>query len=200
MTCIGRSLASNSPGYRRFPLKYGLERLMRHLYCASNLRAETSRYLGITTMSAPSIDSLGHCASRKRMRRWARLSVLALSTVIAVSICILPARTTFADQVLELPQAVAPASYRDASAADGAAEPPPRRQAMAPMPSGLGSLDDYERQGESDRPAGLASGPSNVRIDPNGNREALANDIILGALVIGLFALEMHAAHQNRHR
>ena len=74
---------------------------------------------------------------------------------------------------------------------------------MAPMPSGLGSIDDYESQGESSSSTGITSAPSNPRIDPNGpngNRQALVNDVILGALVVGLFAMEVHAAHQHRHR
>ena len=71
---------------------------------------------------------------------------------------------------------------------------------MAPMPSGLGSVDDYENQGESSYPAAVAGAPSNLRVDPNGNRDALVKDVVLGALVIGLFALEAHAAQQHRHR
>jgi hypothetical protein len=122
---------------------------------------------------------------------------------LAASIGVLPARTAFADQVLELPQAAAPASSPDGSADGAAVEPEPQRQAMTRMPAGLGSIDDYENQGESSYPAGIASPPSNLRVDPNGpnrNREALVNDVILGALAIGLFAMEVHAAHQHRHR
>ena len=150
-------------------------------------------------MGAASIDSLGHRASQKRVRRWSRLLTVALSAVLAVSICVLPARTAFANQVLELPQTTAPVSSPAASA-DGAAEPEPQRQAVAPMPSGLGSVDDYENQGESSYSGGIANAPSNLRIDPNGNRDALVKDVVLGALVIGLFALEAHAARQHRHR
>ncbi len=154
-------------------------------------------------MGAASIDSLRHRASQKRTRRWSKTLTLALSALLAASIGVLPARTAFADQVLELPQAAAPASSPDGSADGAAVEPEPQRQAMTRMPAGLGSIDDYENQGESSNPAGIASPPSNLRIDPNGpnrNREALVNDVILGALAIGLFAMEVHAAHQHRHR
>jgi hypothetical protein len=153
-------------------------------------------------MGAASIDSLRHRASQKRVRRWLRSAILVLSVVLAASICVLPARTAFADQVLELPQAAAPASSPDRSADGAAVEPEPQRQAMTPMPAGLGSIDDYENQGESSYPAGIASAPSNLRVDPNGpnrNREGMVNDVILGALAIGLFAMEVHAAHQHRH-
>ncbi len=71
---------------------------------------------------------------------------------------------------------------------------------MAPMPSGLGSIEDYERQGEPSSSAGIAGARPSLRIDRNNNRQALANDVTLGALAIGLFALEVHAAHQHRHR
>jgi hypothetical protein len=153
-------------------------------------------------MGAASIDCLRHHASQNRTRRWSRTLTLALSALLAVSTCALPATSAFAEQVLELPQAAAQTPSADAPA-EAEAEPKPRRQAMTPMPAGLGSIDDYENQGESSYPAGIASPPPNLRVDPNGpnrNREGLVNDVILGALAIGLFAMEVHAAHQHRHR
>jgi len=89
------------------------------------------------------------------------------------------------------------------------------------MPSGLGSIDDYQRQDSSEMrrasvspafaspgfaspgfasPAAIMGMPSNGPSDRNGNRAALVNDVVLGALVIGLFALQANAAHQRRHR
>jgi hypothetical protein len=173
---------------------------MLKLSAATNRVAKRIGYLGIRAMGASSINSLGHSASQKRVRRWLRSSILVLSVVLAASICVLPARMAFAAQVLELP--ADPASSPDGSA-DRAGEPLPHRHAMAPTPSGLGSIDDYERQGESPSSAGIGSAGSNPRIDPNGpnrDRQALVNNVILGALAIGLFAMEVHAAHQHRHR
>lgn len=150
-------------------------------------------------MKPASVDSLGHRASQRRVRRCSTTLTIALSAVLTASICVLPARMAFADQVLELPQAAAPVSSQYASGAPAAA-PEPERQAMAPMPAGIGSVDEYESQGESSYPAGIASTPSNLHIDPNRNRDGLVKDLVLGALVIGLFALEVHAAQQHRHR
>ncbi len=177
----------------------GLERLMLDLWDATNPGAERQGYGGIWVMSAASINRLMHRVCGKRLLRRRRMLTLALSAVLVACICILPARRAFADQVLELPATAAPASSPDASVG-GAPEPEPKHRTMAPMPSGLGSIEDYERQGEPSSSAGIAGARPNLHIDPSGNRQALANDVILGALAIGLFALEVHAAHQHRHR
>jgi hypothetical protein len=158
-------------------------------------------------MSTASIESLGHRASHKRMRRgWSTLTV-AFLVALVTSICVLPMRTAFADQVLELPQAPARAASSDTSRDasryvpdDVAPKPAPHRRAMAPMPAGLGSIDDYESQDGSSSSSGIAGAGLSPRIDPNRNGDALANEVILGALVIGLFAMEVHAAHQHHRR
>lgn len=173
--------------------------MMLNLWDATNPGAERQGYWGIWVMSAASINRLMHRVSGKRLLRWRRMLTLALSAVLAAGICVLPARSAFADQVLELPPTAAPASSRDASV-DAAPEPEPKHHAMAPLPAGLGSIEDYEQQGEPSSSAGIAGARPSLRIDPNNNRQALANDVILGALAIGLFALEVHAAHQHRHR
>ena len=177
----------------------GLERLMLELYDATNPGVQRQWYWGVWVMSAASIDGLIHRVFGKQLLRGRRMLTLALSAVLVACICILPARTAFADQVLELPATAAPASSPDTSA-DGARETQPKHHAMAPMPAGLGSIEDYERQGEPSSSAGIAGARPSLRIDRNNNRQALANDVILGALAIGLFALEVHAAHQHRHR
>jgi hypothetical protein len=72
---------------------------------------------------------------------------------------------------------------------------------MMPIPAEIGSIDDYENQGEPSSPARVGGGTPALRIDGSGNpREALVSNVILGALVIGLFAMEVHEAHQQRHR
>jgi hypothetical protein len=123
----------------------------------------------------------------------------------------MPVGAAFADQVLEVPssaessmpaRAVAPTSADEAS--------PPRhahREAMTPVPKDLGSLQDYQRETESDPsagpPVGLAAGyasaPMNPRLEGNRNRDQFAQNAMLGMLVIGLFAMEMSQPHHHRH-
>lgn len=155
----------------------------------------------IWAMGAASINSLRHPASQKRVRRRSITFIVPLSALLAVSILTLPAPSVFAEQVLEVPQTAASTPLRDAPI-DAEPEPEPQHRALAPMPSGLGSIQDYENQDESDRPVGFSNNPSNVRIDQfgsSGNRSALANNVLLGALAIGLFAMELHAAHRHHH-
>jgi hypothetical protein len=174
--------------------------------------------VGIMAIMVASIDSLGCRVAEKRARRRPKMLRLALSALLAATICGLPAtKVAFADQVLELPRvsAPAPAPLPDASySSDAVAEPePPAKRNLTPLPADLGSVEDYENQGDeasssprfasSSRFAsspGFASGPSTIRIDQGGGRDAMVTNVILGALVIGLFAMEMNSAHQHRHR
>jgi len=126
----------------------------------------------------------------------------ALVAIIAMSMCLVPAEMAFADPVLELPQLATASTPMNASADETA---PPRRRAKAPMPKGLGTLQDYERDTESApsprSSAGLATTPTNQRFEGNSNNgQTLAQNVIFGALVLGLFAMELHTAHQHRHR
>jgi hypothetical protein len=156
-------------------------------------------------MTDASIDSLRHQASQNRTPRrsaLSKLSKLAISAVLAVSVCGLPATTALAEQVLEVPRVTAPTPAE--APMEAAVEPDPVHRVMAPMPSGVGSVNDYETQDESSYLVGATS-PSisranGARIDPSGNRQSLTNEVILGAVVIGLFALEAHSANQRRHR
>jgi len=83
------------------------------------------------------------------------------------------------------------------------------------MPANLGSIDDYEHQEDEDRPAyagssGYASsnssgggfggnyGGTTLRFEPGNGREALTNNLLLGAVVLGLFAMEVDASHHHR--
>jgi hypothetical protein len=156
-------------------------------------------------MRDASIDSLRHQASQNRTPRrstLSKLSKLAISALLAASVCGLPATTAFAEQVLEVPRVAAPTPAE--APVDAAVEPDPVHRVMAPMPSGVGSVNDYETQDESSYPPGAlapsARAPQGAFVDPAHNRQALTNDVIMGALVIGLFALEAHSAHQSRHR
>ena len=136
-----------------------------------------------------------------------------------------PSSSAFAAQVLELPHTSTPALSSglpvdpvepvDDDIPVERATPKAAPRKLPPMPAGLGSIDDYKNQGESESsyPAGYSAGaaPSSsmraMGIDlnnplnsPNGNRQTLRNEVMLGALVLGLMALEAHSAHQNRHR
>lgn len=160
--------------------------------------------LGIWPVRVASMDFLGHRISQKWARRWSSALILALSAVVSVSICVLPARTALAEQILELPQESASPASVDAPA-EVEPQPKPRRQPVTPIPSGVGSIEEYESQGESDGPARFASGPSNPQIDVygttglSGNRGRMVNNVLLGALALGLLAMELHAAHHH-HR
>jgi hypothetical protein len=83
-------------------------------------------------------------------------------------------------------------------------------QASAPLPANLGTLQDYERDNDEDPSAGapsnFASGPSypanpaNPVFELTGNsHQTLAQNAILGVLMIGLFAMEVQAAHHHHH-
>ncbi len=93
---------------------------------------------------------------------------------------------------------------------------------MAPLPANLGSVEDYEHQDGEDAPStsysrrysssgfgGQAAGfggtggnfaGANLQFDPGHDRQALTNNLILGALALGLFAMEVQASHHHHHR
>ena len=131
----------------------------------------------------------------------------------------------FADPVLEIPQMNAPVPT-EAPAASEASAPSrsshhaaqAQRAATAPMPANLGSIDDYEHQDGDDSSsysaraassgfggagAGLGMpgnfGGANLQFDRGNDRQALANNLVLGALVLGLFAMEVQASHHHHH-
>jgi hypothetical protein len=179
---------------------------------------------GNEAMSAATIDRVRHRAIGTRSR-WFLTRVLAASLV--ASLCMAPVMTAFADQVLEVPQMTAPAASAPDAAPGAPAhhsyhEAAPRREAMAPMPANLGTLADYTHQDAEDAPStsysrrysssgfgGQAAGfggpggnfgGANLQFDPGNDRQALTNNLILGALALGLFALEVQDAHHRHHR
>ena len=145
-----------------------------------------------------------------------------LAAVLATTISLLPATKVLADQVLVLPQMTTPTAAPDLSspapvyAPDHRRNPSAKRTPEAPLPANLGSIEDYEHQGEEDRPSysGTSSyassnfqgggfggnyGGTTLQFEPGNSREALTNNLILGAVVLGLFAMEVDAAHHH-HR
>lgn len=133
-------------------------------------------------------------------RRLGRILKAALSIALGMALGAMPMASALADQVDEIPQASVPAPPSDTI------EPGPARSAkpreVAPMPAGLGTLEEYEHQGDPSYRAyraHAAGSSSNVVFDRTGNRQVATNDIILGALALGLFAMELHAVHRQHH-
>jgi hypothetical protein len=60
----------------------------------------------------------------------------------------------------------------------------------------------HQSDGESSPyPASAMSmSPAAGRYDPNRDRNAMVNNVILGVLALGLFAYEVHAANQHHRR
>ena len=133
--------------------------------------------------------------------------------MLAGGLGLMPLGSAFADQVLEVPSN---ASAVSAPVAPSEAAPTHRRQhrqaAAAPMPANLGSLQDYERETEQDPSTGaggnfaggsnfaMGAGAGNPIFEINGNnRQSLAQNALLGVLMIGLFAMQANAAHHHHH-
>ena len=160
----------------------------------------------VGAMCTGSNDCSKHYRSEPRARRWSKMATCVLATTLAASLCLMPVGAAFADQVLELPPtAQSPAPSR-AFVNSSATESTPRhahRQAIEPLPEGLGTLQDYERETASDTSAapaaGYATAPANQRFEGNRNRDVVAQNAMLGVLMIGLFAMELSTAHHHRH-
>ena len=144
-----------------------------------------------------------------------RIPAVVLSGLITLSMLALPLRNAFADgQVLELPQVSSAAIASPVTSDDGLAPPVSasrhnsthQQVADSTPPPGVGSLADYMHQSDEDSSpyAGSAGAmpmsPGAGGFDSNGNRSAMVNNVILGALALGLFAYEIHAAHQHHRR
>ena len=178
------------------------------------LPAEMTMGRGFPTTQSSAGPKMGRDASHMGRRRRSRIPAVILSSFITLSMLAMPVGRAFADgQVLELPQVSSTPVAAPATSYDQYSPPEPvSRHRSAPQqvadstpPSGVGSLDDYMHQSESDSspyPASSAMtmSPSAGRYDPNGDRSAMVTNVILGALAIGLFAYELHAANQHHRR
>ena len=154
-------------------------------------------------MTAAPTGCLRHNAPGNRSCRTIRTLSSALAFVLAAGIFLLPARMVLADQILELPPTGAPDVTPPPP--ESTTRPETARKVMAPMPADLGSIDDYENQDEPTRRSSnnafaSANAPLNVPFDPNRNRAALTNEVILSVLAIGLYTLEARSANQHHHR
>jgi hypothetical protein len=159
-------------------------------------------------MTIGSNDCVAHHRSERRARGFSALTTRVLAATLAASLCLMPVRAAFADQVLEVPSSAESTPPRAVASTVAETSPrPTHRQALAPVPKDLGTLQDYERETESDASAsprmggapGLASAPMNQRFEASRNRDMMAQNAMLGVLMIGLFAMEMSQPHHHRH-
>ncbi len=121
-----------------------------------------------------------------------------MSAILAAGIGTLCPTAVSAAQVLEVPQLIAAASTprHSATRVDDAVTEPGPEYAVA-TPEGVGSLDEYESQHTSAHPV-LGSLSTAAPVDPKANRSEMGNSILVGALILGVLAMELHATQQHR--
>jgi len=149
-------------------------------------------------MSAGLVHALRRLTSQKRARRRFSMLTLPLAALLIILVGVMPVRMVQAEQVLELPTSGAPAAASDASPDDVVAYEKSAPKAVAPMPSGLGSIDDYETQDSSPYAANSAGTRGTTHVDHRGQQSALVDEVMVGALVIGVLAMELNSAHHHR--
>ncbi len=161
-------------------------------------------------MSAGLLHALRRSTSQKRASRRPRMLTVAIAALLTAVVGVAPARMAFAEQVLELPQPTAPSLSSGGPAEAGPAVEKSAPREVAPLPSGLGSIDDYENQDSSSRPSRYATGypagyaangvgaSGGTRIDHRGQPTQLQNEVMLGAVVLGVLAMELGRAHRHR--
>lgn len=135
-----------------------------------------------------------------------------LAILIASSVVALLAGPAFADVSPQFGSTAASAPI------DGS----PIQLAQTSLPPGVGSLDDYVREGNENAsrpgvppqgyspqamppqgyyPQGVPSQGWNYReADPNAERNVLIGAAVVGALAVGLWALQQHQMHQAQQR
>ena|SRR5579871_461757 len=161
-------------------------------------------------MSAGLLHALRRPTSQKRASRRPRMLTVAVAALLTTLVGFAPARMAFAEQVLELPQPTAPSVSSSVPTDEGATVEKSAPREVAPLPSGLGSIDDYENQDSSPRssryaagyPAGYAANgvgaSGGTRIDHRGQPTQLQNEVMLGAVVLGVLAMELSHSHHHR--
>ena len=158
---------------------------------------------GFKYMKAGRTDSLRHEAPQKRRPAGLRASAVAIVALVATSIAALPVGQAFAaGQVLELPQVTTP----HPRAEETAFAPPPERApahrevANAPLPPGIGSVNDYMHQEDREQRAVAPQQTGGMRIDNRAGGSSMAANAMLAGLAIGLLALQIQSARHHRHR
>jgi hypothetical protein len=93
---------------------------------------------------------------------------------------------------------IARAASAEPSIDDTAPPEQPRNQAIAPMPAALGSIADYENQDSEASSAAPLTSSAGAPIEHRGAQATVQNEAILGALVLGVIALELTAGNHHR--
>jgi hypothetical protein len=148
-----------------------------------------------------------------QIRERQKLCAFVLAMLIALTGWAIPTTPAFADLSPEFSNATASANVD-----------PPIQLAEANLPPGVGSLNDYVREGNGNdggsrtavppqayRPQAVPpqgyypqGAPSqewnNPYADPNAERSALIGAAVVGALAVGLWAWQQHEMHQAQHR
>ena len=159
---------------------------------ASDSERKTSIINRYTQMKTRALHALRH--SLPRSSAWCRKSVSwMLSGVLALGIVLCGAPVIQAEQILELPPTTSADSPLEAPLPSRSVRP---RSADVSAPAGVGSVGDYENQDDSAAP-GAANVTTRPRFERNSNQPALASEIVMGALVLGVLAMELHSAHHR---
>jgi hypothetical protein len=124
-----------------------------------------------------------------------RMLNVALSALLIAMISLMPAKAAFAEQTLELPQTAMPV---ETALKDAATPEKTRPEVVQPIPANLGSIDDYENQDGSSYTTNASNSSSPLPPDRRGNRAALTNEVLAGALILGVLALEFGGRHSHR--
>lgn len=148
-----------------------------------------------------------------QIRERLKLHPRMLAMLIALIFWAKPTPSAFADLSPDFSDATANARVE-----------PPIQLAQASLPPGVGSLDDYVREGNGNDGGPRAGVPpqayqpqaappqgyypqggppqdwNNRYADPNAERSALIGAAVVGALAVGLWAWQQHEMHQAQHR
>jgi hypothetical protein len=145
-------------------------------------------------MKGEPIYALRRRGSSKRAIRMSQMLNIALSALLIAMVGLMPAKAAFADQTLELPQTAVPV---ETALADAPIAEKARPEALSPIPANLGSIDDYENQDGSSYAANTSTS-SPLPVERRGNQTALRNEVLAGALILGVLALEFGGSHHHR--
>lgn len=143
-----------------------------------------------------------------------KLHTCMLATLIALTFWAVPTPSAFADLSPDFSDATANVRVE-----------PPIQLAQASLPPGVGSLDDYVREGNGNEGGSRTGVPpqayqpqaappqgyypqggspqdwnNNRYADPNAERSALIGAAVVGAVAVGLWAWQQHEMHQAEHR
>ncbi len=168
-------------------------------------------------------DSVSTTGKILTCRRRTPIRVRAIAAIVALALPLMQTATAVAaEQVLELPQAIAtptalrahhhvpdlydttpaitPAPDANADANAGAPDPAPRPTAVAantasyPPDPNVGSISDYQNQpGENGQSPSFSFGAGGRRSEPH---TSMTTHLVVGGILLGMMALEIAAHHR----